>query len=98
MASSRAVDVPGRSRSHRDPRCAVARKLRDRGRDAQRRAGTKLDVHSGMRDVATSCLAEYASRGPRYTSYPPATEFGPLAVDRVQDELTGIGARSDPFS
>jgi len=31
-------------------------------------AGTNLDVPGGMPDAdAASCLAEYASRGPRYT-------------------------------
>jgi oxygen-independent coproporphyrinogen-3 oxidase len=78
--------------------CAPAPKLRDRRCDPRRQAGTKLDVLAGMRDVAASCLAEYASRGPRYTSYPPATEFGPLGLGQVQDELTGIGDRSEPFS
>jgi len=48
-------------------------------------------------DVA-SCLAEYASRGPRYTSYPPATEFGPLPRDYVERELTTIGERGEPIS
>lgn len=52
-----------------------------------------------MSDVdAASCLAEYASRGPRYTSYPPATEFGPLSTDRVQDELAALGDRGEPVS
>ena len=51
-----------------------------------------------MRDVAASCLAEYASRGPRYTSYPPATEFAPLAAAPVEEELSGIGDRREPFS
>ncbi len=39
-----------------------------------------------------ACLAEHASRGPRYTSYPPATEFAPLSPDRVHRELAAIGA------
>lgn len=47
---------------------------------------------------AAACLAEYASRGPRYTSYPPATEFGPLALDQVERELTTIGDRGEPIS
>ena len=45
-----------------------------------------------------ACLAEYASRGPRYTSYPPATKFGPVPTDRVMHELAGIGERGDPVS
>ncbi|HEX7836602.1 MAG TPA: oxygen-independent coproporphyrinogen III oxidase [Kofleriaceae bacterium] len=52
-----------------------------------------------MSDVdAASCLAEYASRGPRYTSYPPATEFGPLSKDQVQGELATVGDRGEPVS
>lgn len=47
---------------------------------------------------AASCLAEYASRGPRYTSYPPATEFGPVPLDQVERELTTIGDRGEPIS
>jgi len=47
---------------------------------------------------AATCLAEYASRGPRYTSYPPATEFGPVALDQVERELTAIGDRGEPIS
>ena len=48
-------------------------------------------------DVAT-CLAEYASRGPRYTSYPPATEFGPVSLDQVERELSTIRDRGEPIS
>ncbi|HET7503474.1 MAG TPA: oxygen-independent coproporphyrinogen III oxidase [Kofleriaceae bacterium] len=52
-----------------------------------------------MPDAATaSCLAEHASRGPRYTSYPPATEFGPLSAERVQRELSTIGERGEAVS
>ncbi|HEU4731094.1 MAG TPA: oxygen-independent coproporphyrinogen III oxidase [Kofleriaceae bacterium] len=52
-----------------------------------------------MPDAETAtCLAEHASRGPRYTSYPPATEFRPLSVERVQRELSTIGERGEPVS
>lgn len=47
---------------------------------------------------AATCLAEYASRGPRYTSYPPATEFGPVPLDQVERELTTVGDRGEPIS
>jgi oxygen-independent coproporphyrinogen-3 oxidase len=47
---------------------------------------------------AATCLAEYASRGPRYTSYPPATEFGPLSRDQVERELTAIVDRGEPIA
>lgn len=49
-------------------------------------------------DDKAACLAEHASRGPRYTSYPPATEFGPIAPERVKRELALIGASSKPVS
>src|SRR5262249_17422130 len=98
MASSTAAVVPARSAQQSPRTLRRAPKLRDRRLVSRGYAGTKLDVFAGMRDVAASCLAEYASRGPRYTSYPPATEFAALAADRVQDELTGIGDRSEPFS
>ncbi|MDQ3364101.1 MAG: oxygen-independent coproporphyrinogen III oxidase [Myxococcota bacterium] len=45
-----------------------------------------------------ACLAEWASRGPRYTSYPPATEFRPVTAERVQRELQAIGASGEPIS
>jgi oxygen-independent coproporphyrinogen III oxidase len=48
-------------------------------------------------DTAT-CLAEHASQGPRYTSYPPATEFGPVSRARVQREVETIGERREPVS
>jgi oxygen-independent coproporphyrinogen-3 oxidase len=40
-----------------------------------------------MAVMTPECLAELSSRGPRYTSYPPATEFGPVAQARVLREL-----------
>jgi oxygen-independent coproporphyrinogen-3 oxidase len=43
-------------------------------------------------------LATLASRGPRYTSYPPATEFFPIDADRVQQELERVGDRGEPIS
>ena len=49
-------------------------------------------------EEAATCLAEYASRGPRYTSYPPATEFAPLAPERVKRELGAIGSSASPVS
>lgn len=45
-----------------------------------------------------STLAELSSRGPRYTSYPPATEFAPVAAGRVALELDAIGRSTDPIS
>ena len=49
-------------------------------------------------DDKAACLAEHASRGPRYTSYPPATEFRPIAADRVKRELMAVGTASRPVS
>ncbi len=48
--------------------------------------------------VTPECLAEQSSRGPRYTSYPPATEFGPLASSRVVRELAELRAEGKPVS
>jgi len=49
-------------------------------------------------DDTAAVLAEWSSRGPRYTSYPPATEFGPIAAERVRRELATIGGGSAPVS
>ena len=48
--------------------------------------------------LTAECLAEQASRGPRYTSYPPATEFGPMSHVRIADELERIRCDRDPVS
>lgn len=62
-------------------------------------AGTSLALARSMRERdAAGCLAEYASRGPRYTSYPPATEFAPLSASRAQHELEAIGRAGEPVS
>jgi oxygen-independent coproporphyrinogen-3 oxidase len=45
-----------------------------------------------------ACLADHSTRGPRYTSYPPATELGPIAVDRVRRELAAIGSAGETVS
>jgi oxygen-independent coproporphyrinogen-3 oxidase len=75
------------------------RNLRDRTPCDRQQSGTKIDEPSGMPPVASaSCLAEYASRGPRYTSYPPATEFGPVSLERVKRELNTIGLRGEAVS
>lgn len=38
-------------------------------------------------------LARSASRGPRYTSYPPATQLGPIERAQVASELAELGTR-----
>jgi oxygen-independent coproporphyrinogen-3 oxidase len=48
--------------------------------------------------LSAEILAEHATRGPRYTSYPPATEFGPLAHERVVRELELVRAERQPIS
>lgn len=50
-----------------------------------------------LEDKAAS-LAEYSSRGPRYTSYPPATEFGAIEPAKIAQELAAIGAAQRPVS
>ena len=49
-------------------------------------------------EALAACLAEHASRGPRYTSYPPATEFGAIDTDLVARELTSITTSPNPIS
>jgi oxygen-independent coproporphyrinogen-3 oxidase len=49
-------------------------------------------------DDTAACLAEWSSRGPRYTSYPPATQFGPIDAERVRDELGAIASRGESVS
>jgi len=96
MAQAPAPDMPS---ARRNGPCAAARDLRDSAARGAPGAGTNLDMAEHMSDVdAASCLAEHASRGPRYTSYPPATEFGPIPLDQVQRELTAIGDRGEPIS
>jgi oxygen-independent coproporphyrinogen III oxidase len=43
-------------------------------------------------------LAELASRGPRYTSYPPATEFGSIEPAHVMRELERVAERGESIS
>lgn len=43
-------------------------------------------------ELTAECVAERATRGPRYTSYPPATEMRSIAPERVTDELARIAA------
>jgi len=42
--------------------------------------------------LTAETLAEHATRGPRYTSYPPATELGPISPDVIDRELEEICA------
>jgi len=48
--------------------------------------------------LTPECLAEMSSRGPRYTSYPPATVFGPVAPARIARELETIRGERAPIS
>jgi len=43
-------------------------------------------------------LAEWASRGPRYTSYPPATQFHVIDAACVTRELEEVAARGESIS
>lgn len=51
-----------------------------------------------LKDDAATCLAEWSSRGPRYTSYPPATQFGPIADDVIGRELATIARLQERVS
>jgi oxygen-independent coproporphyrinogen-3 oxidase len=57
---------------------------------------------SGMSAVpptlTAECLAEQSSRGPRYTSYPAATELAPIAPSRVVRELATLQCERAPAS
>ncbi len=48
--------------------------------------------------LTAECLAEQSSRGPRYTSDPPATEFTPVAAPRVVRELATVQCEGAPAS
>lgn len=54
-------------------------------------------MSSTIEDTA-SWLAKWSMRGPRYTSYPPATEFAPIAADSVAGELQRLSAAADSVS
>src|SRR5438093_10298969 len=43
-------------------------------------------------------LAELSSRGPRYTSYPPATEFTKMSAAGIARELATITCEGQPIS
>lgn len=49
-------------------------------------------------DDPAACLAKWTSRGPRYTSYPPATEFGPMSPARIRSELATIADSNESVS
>lgn len=49
-------------------------------------------------ELTPECLAELSSRGPRYTSYPPATEFAPIEHAGLVDELATLRADAAPVS
>jgi oxygen-independent coproporphyrinogen III oxidase len=49
-------------------------------------------------ELTPECLAEFSSRGPRYTSYPPATEFAAMDHARVVSELGRLRQEGNPVS
>ncbi len=49
-------------------------------------------------EQTAACLADHASRGPRYTSYPAATEFVRISRASVRRELRRVGASGRPVS
>jgi oxygen-independent coproporphyrinogen III oxidase len=83
--------------------CAVlARVERRRARFAEAPGLTQawsLMVVPSMPHVDPAArLAEWASRGPRYTSYPPATEFRALDATLVRRELERVAERRETVS
>ena len=50
-----------------------------------------------MSELTAECLAEQSMRGPRYTSYPPATELRPIDVHAIDAELRQV-ATEGPVS
>ena len=48
-------------------------------------------------ELSAECLAGYATQGPRYTSYPPATELGQIAVPTITRELAAIAREGAPI-
>jgi oxygen-independent coproporphyrinogen-3 oxidase len=56
--------------------------------------GTRLDEDRvvSCSQLTAETLAELATRGPRYTSYPPATELGPIQPEAVERELEAVCA------
>lgn len=49
-------------------------------------------------ELTPETLAELSSRGPRYTSYPPATEFATIDASRVVRELATVQVEGAPVS
>ena len=49
-------------------------------------------------ELTAECLAELSTRGPRYTSYPPATELRPIDDAAVIAELARLGRDRTPVS
>lgn len=47
-------------------------------------------------DPTASLVAALATSGPRYTSYPPATEFRPMPAPTLAGELAQLGAAGAP--
>lgn len=48
-------------------------------------------------ELTAECLAERATRGPRYTSYPPATQMRSIAPERVNRELELVAQEQGPI-
>jgi oxygen-independent coproporphyrinogen-3 oxidase len=67
--------------------------------DALAWCGTAFDRPTNMTCAITATqLAAWASRGPRYTSYPPATEFAAIDAARVARELARVGELGESIS
>ncbi len=49
-------------------------------------------------ELTPECLAEFSSRGPRYTSYPPATEFATSMLRERSASSAQVRAEGAPVS
>lgn len=75
---------------------ALAQSQRGNRRKSRARG---LMVCGGMSHAEMAAqIAQQASRGPRYTSYPPATEMRGLHAAAVEHELAEVGAAGEPIS
>jgi oxygen-independent coproporphyrinogen-3 oxidase len=51
-----------------------------------------------LEQETAACVVRWSTRGPRYTSYPPATRFAPTSAERVRSEVRRLGMANDPVS
>jgi oxygen-independent coproporphyrinogen-3 oxidase len=49
-------------------------------------------------ELSAERLAELSTQGPRYTSYPPATELAAISVETIAAEIARVAAADEPVS